>query len=1430
MVSLESSNSTSDFDRCAREAIHSIGQIQPHGVLFGVSEPDLVVRQVSTNAGALFGLPPENILGSPLITLLGISDFGTLKAKALSADVLADNPCRLRVGVDSLEFQCVAHRNDGTLIIELESLQGAHSLEPLNLNAHILQPLSRMEQAQDIQILSQLAASEIRRLSGFDRVMVYRFDEEWNGEVIAEETSPSPVSYLGLHFPASDIPAQARRLFLLNRLRSIVDIDAVPVPIVPAIGLLTGRPLDLTCSFLRSPAQVHLEYLRNMGVQSSLTVSIIVRQRLWGMLACHHTSPRHVDYSIRSVCELMGQVLGAQVALRLDNAALQSRLSSRNLLQNYVAGIDEAESLFCTSDVHGERLLKIFSADGLISHINGVVMSRGYTVELPALLPLVRRLQELAVGGIAYSHSLSALDPSAASFTSKVSGALLIELTGESGDYILLLRREFVETVNWAGNPDKSVNTDADGRLRPRTSFGAWQQTLRNHSLPWTELQLETAPLLRLELLRLRGALEASQSNKRFRFLADTMPLLIWTATPDGKFDYYNERWLSYSSVPPAQLANWNWQEAIHPEDFPICLDRWKKTIASHCDYKIECRLKHGSAGDYRWTLAQAFPLRNNKNEIIQWIGTCTDIDDQKQARSLLERAVQERTGELAKARAQLQTVLDGATKVSIVATDTEGIITVFNSGAENMLGYTSQEIVGKQTPVLFHVEAELLARGLELTQEMGKTVFGFDVFAARPRQGMHEQREWTYVRKDGQRLTVNLVATVLRDGAGAIVGFLGVAMDITELKKAEAAARASDEHCRLIIETIEDYALMMLDAHGHIVSWNVGAERITGYQASEIIGQHFSGFHAPPEIETRHPDSVLQLAATEGRFTEEGWRIRKDGSGYWADVAIFAIRDESGNVRGFAKVVRDITKRRKSEEKVRDQALILDTANDAIVIRDIYDRITYWNQGAVRLYGWRRDEALGQVAHTLLKTQFPQKLESITEQLSSEGRWQGEVLQNKRDGTVITVASTWTLRHDEASLLASVVEMNHDITARKHAEEQLKIMSRRLELAKNSLGAGVWDWDIQTNVLIWDDRIYEIYDLRKGTQVTYQQWASFMLPEDLPAAEAALKIAIESKSQSFMEFRIKLPDGTIRHIHCAQGTVLDDAGKVARVVGVNIDITERKRVDSGLLEASNLLKLRVAELDAANKELAKKNEEVEAFVYIVSHDLRSPLVNLQGFSKELDLSCQELRQKLTSADQSVQTILSVDIPESLRHIESSTTKFHRLINSLLQLSRYGRQDYHHEELDLGALIRSTLDLLSLSIASGGVEVSVGSLPRVYGDATALGQVFANLVANAVKYMKPGRPGRIEIGGEALGGTAHCWVRDNGAGFPASAKPRLFQVFQRFHPNLAEGDGMGLAIVRRVVERHGGAIWADSEENVGTTFHFTLPSEPANSE
>ena len=283
------------------------------------------------------------------------------------------------------------------------------------------------------------------------------------------------------------------------------------------------------------------------------------------------------------------------------------------------------------------------------------------------------------------------------------------------------------------------------------------------------------------------------ESEQRYRFLADTMPQIIWTSKPDGNLDYYNQRWYDYTGMTFEQTKDWGWQPALHPDDLENCIERWTKSLTTGCDYQVEYRFKRAADGAYRWHLGRAFPMRNEKGEIVQWVGTCTDIDDYKRAQEALreahanlEKRVIERTTELAAAKGRLQAVLDAATQVSIIATDTEGLITVFNSGAEQMLGYSAKEIVGKQKPAFIHLESEVIERGRELTELLGRPITGFDVFVEFARQGKTEEREWTYVRKNGSHLTVSLVVTTLRDANGELTGFLGVAKDITARKRAE--------------------------------------------------------------------------------------------------------------------------------------------------------------------------------------------------------------------------------------------------------------------------------------------------------------------------------------------------------------------------------------------------------------------------------------------------------------------------------------------------------------------------------------------------------------------------------------------------------------------------------------------------------------------
>jgi signal transduction histidine kinase len=306
------------------------------------------------------------------------------------------------------------------------------------------------------------------------------------------------------------------------------------------------------------------------------------------------------------------------------------------------------------------------------------------------------------------------------------------------------------------------------------------------------------------------------------------------------------------------------------------------------------------------------------------------------------------------------------------------------------------------------------------------------------------------------------------------------------------------------------------------------------------------------------------------------------------------------------------------------------------------------------------------------------------------------------------------------------------------------------------------------------------------------------------------------------------------------------DLVKIARTVAQEKDYGVRAAVrgrdELGVLvesfnEMLNEIEARDAQLRKVNQqlhqrteELGRKNEEVEAFVYIVSHDLRAPLVNLQGFARELRMNCEALAERLAGAPlppeqaAKIRELTDHEIPTSLRFISASSDKFEKLINALLQLSRSGRRELAIEPLDMRALVKATLDSLMRLVDESGAEVVIDRLPPAHGDATAIGQVWSNLLTNALRYLQPGRKGKIFIRGESHDGFCRYHVQDNGVGMAPAAQHRLFQVFQRMRPDLAEGEGIGLATVKRIVERHGGHIWAESAEGVGTTFTFSLPA------
>ena len=910
MIADEEHGSIPDLDRCANEQVHIIGHIQPHGLLFALSEPDLLVKQVSTNITTFLGRSPQSVLDRSFEAVLGAQQFEVFRTQLLRGPESHAATLRLPIKDGVLEVECIGYRQDGVLIVELEPTQGAHSLGPLDFDAHIRIPLLRLSAASDIQELSRVAASEVRRISGFARVMIYRFDKEWNGEVIAESVGPSPISYLGMRFPASDIPPQVRQLFLLNAIRAIGDVDATPAPFLPTVNPLTEKALDLTHSVLRSASPIHLEYLRNMGVQSSLTVSILVEGRLWGMIACHDDKEHRLACSTRSVCELIGQTLAAQVALRTENAALESRLTACAKRDEVAAGIAASKSLVEAVQSQSARLLDLFDADGLVSCMEGVVTSQGITVETKLLHPVISNLRNIASQSVVSSDELGKRNPDLAAYASLVSGALYIDLaktgsTDGSGDNLLFLRRELVETISWAGNPNKAVVADQHDRLHPRKSFEAWQETVHGISRPWTETELESGLVLREQMLRLgditartRAEQSLRESEERFRSMADGSPSMMWVTDAAGEVEFINRVYREFSGVTCEELQGGNWKMLVHPDDAPQYVAAFDRAVREHAQFSMEVRCLRAD-GESRMIDTRAEPRFSPDGGFLGLVGSSADITERWQVQEMRER---------------LAAIVDSSDD-AIISTALDGTISAWNRGAENVFGYPASEIVGK--PMLLLLPPE------RIDEES-------DILARIKRGESVEHFETVLLRKDGTRIDVSMTISPIRDGNGMIVGVSKVARDITGRKQAEQIVRSSEEKFRQLAENIDEVFWMMNAAGTEIIYISPAYEQIWGRSCKSLYEtpMDWSEAISPGDREHAHETFMRQL---QGEKIDSEYRISTpDGQERWIRDRAFPIRDNDGQLIRIAGIAVDITERKRYEEELIHARKGADAANEA--------------------------------------------------------------------------------------------------------------------------------------------------------------------------------------------------------------------------------------------------------------------------------------------------------------------------------------------------------------------------------------------------------------------------------------------------------------------------------------------------------------------
>ncbi|QEI06125.1 GAF domain-containing protein [Pigmentiphaga aceris] len=489
---------------CAREPIQIPGAIQPHGFLIAFVERDGVVRHVSGNLSTFLAVTPENLIGQSVAVLRG--ELGaSLKDAAEQLLAAADGPMHAGsinlLGASGLRerFELLLHRRGDLIIAELEPAAAPSQAQFASMYPVVNAFVSRIQAAQTVDAICATAAEEVKRLTGYGRVVTYSFDADGHGYVNAEVIDEGYESFLGLRFPASDIPTQARALYLSNRIRVIHDADYVPSPIVPAHDPDTSLPLDMSLCGLRSVSPVHLQYMRNMGTLASMSVSIIVEGRLWGLISCHHATPKPVSMHTRSACDVLGRMLSLQVEAKEANSDALRRLELRNIMVRMLSAMSDRDRLGIGLTRSYQPILEFARAGGAAVVYGADCDMAGATPAREVVVDIARWLFERGEREVFHTDSFPRIAPEFAASADVASGLLAISISERHPNYVMWFRPEVQRTVNWAGRPEK--NADDLGRLSPRTSFTLWEEILRERSLAWQRAEIDAAAEMRTTVL-----------------------------------------------------------------------------------------------------------------------------------------------------------------------------------------------------------------------------------------------------------------------------------------------------------------------------------------------------------------------------------------------------------------------------------------------------------------------------------------------------------------------------------------------------------------------------------------------------------------------------------------------------------------------------------------------------------------------------------------------------------------------------------------------------------------------------------------------------------------------------------------------------------------------------------------------------------------
>ncbi|MEO5659022.1 MAG: GAF domain-containing protein [Polaromonas sp.] len=513
-----------NLSNCDREPIHQLGAVQPIGFLVAIS-PQWIVVRASENIADFLGRPCGEMPGISLDDLMSPQAVHGIRnlAAALRGKDSLERAFGMQLQNEKPLFDVAVHRAGAEFIIECEPSEPQGTINTCSM---VRLMIERLQAKPGFNDFIREAALQVRSLTRLDRVMVYQFLPDGSGEVIGESVRTGMDSFLGLRFPASDIPVQARALYVRNSLRLIADVNAAPVPVQPGFDA-EGAPIDLSMSVLRSVSPIHLEYLKNMGLQASMSISILRHGKLWGLFACHNMLPVHIGFERRTAADLFAQMFSLMIDSRLRDQERAYEASAHDLHNQLMAAMAANKPFHEAVAELVDTMAGLVPADGIGLWLNGQATLKGLAPTREEFKGLVRFINRSAAGQVFATYEIQKLYPPAQDFVGRVAGLLAIPVSLTHGDYLVFFRQEVVNTVTWSGNPYKPVELGPHGdRLTPRKSFELWREDIQGQSAPWLQAELHAARSLRTTLLEVFFRL-ADVTEKERRLAAEKQDLLI---------------------------------------------------------------------------------------------------------------------------------------------------------------------------------------------------------------------------------------------------------------------------------------------------------------------------------------------------------------------------------------------------------------------------------------------------------------------------------------------------------------------------------------------------------------------------------------------------------------------------------------------------------------------------------------------------------------------------------------------------------------------------------------------------------------------------------------------------------------------------------------------------------------------------------------